>query len=63
MQSSGAMSGCGVGTSSEVLMHCSDEGVQSVDPDEDSKMKSQRSNADDQSSSLVLEEEEPKNDF
>ena len=62
MQSSGAMSGCGVGTSSEVLMHCSDEGAQSaVDQDEDSKMKSQRSNAGDHSS--IILEEEPKNDF
>ena len=64
MQSSGAMSGCGVGTSSEVLMHCSDEGAQSnVDLDEDSKMKSQRSrsNAGDHSSMLL--EEEPKSDF
>ena len=54
------MSGCGVGTSSEVLMHCSDEGAHSIG---DSKMKSQRSNADaDDQSSLILEEE-PKNDF
>ena len=59
MQSSGAMSGCGVGTSSEALMHCSDEGM--AEPDEDSKMKSQRSNAGDHSSMLL--EEEPKNDF
>ena len=62
MQSSGAMSGYGIGASSEVLMHCSDEGAQSMaDPDEDSKIKSQRSNAGDHSSMLL--EEEPKNDF
>ena len=61
------MSGCGAGASSEVLMHCSDEGGQSMDPDEDRKMKSQRSNADDHSSWLLNEEgeehHEPKNDF
>ena len=40
-------------------MHCSDEGM--AEPEEDSKMKSQRSNAGDHSSMQL--EEEPKNDF